>query len=110
MSFSVSPAAAVDVAAASAAYDRQPGRYGQAFEEEVDAAFARIASSPRQYSPVEDGVPGLEIREFFIERFQQRVIYLVNGEDVLVVAVTHASRREGAWHRNLPTDLPPETT
>jgi hypothetical protein len=68
------------------------------------------AASPQQYSPVEDGIPGLEIREFFIERFKQRVIFQVSGEDVLVVAVTHASRREGAWHRNLPTDLPPETT
>ena len=106
MSFAVSPAARSDVIAASHAYDTKPERNGAALEAEVDAAFARIAAAPRQYSPVEDGVPGREIREYFIERFQQRVIYLVTGEDVLVVAVVHATRREGAWHRNLP----PETT
>ncbi len=106
MSFTVSPTATADVINASAAYDRKPEQYGATFEAEVDVAFVRIAAMPRLYSPVEDGVPGREIREYFIERFQQRVIYLMNGDDVLVVAVVHATRREGAWHRNLPTDPP----
>ena len=110
MSFAVSPGAVADVSATSAAYDRKPDRYGAAFEAEVEIAFARVAETPQLFSPVEDGVPGQEIREFFIERFQQRVIYQVNGNDVLVLAVVHASRRPGAWHRNLPTDPPAETT
>ncbi|MDY3558836.1 type II toxin-antitoxin system RelE/ParE family toxin [Gemmata sp. JC673] len=110
MSFAVSPAASADVIATSAAYDRKPGRYGQEFENEVDVAFLRIAETPRTFPLVEDDVPGREVREFFIERFQQRVIYQVRGEDVLVVAVIHASRRPGAWHRSLPADPPSETT
>ncbi len=110
MSFTVLPAAIADVTAAGAAYDRKPGRYGEAFENEVDVAFVRIAANPRIYPLVEDGVPGREIREFFIDRFQQRVIYLMTGDDVLVVAVVHADRREGSWHRNLPADTPPEAS
>jgi plasmid stabilization system protein ParE len=110
VSFTVSPGATADVIAGSAAYDRQPGQYGAAFEAEVEQAYTRIAESPRMYSPVEDGIAGLELREYFIERFQQRVIYQVSGNDVLIVAVIHASRKEGAWHRNLPTDPPSETT
>jgi plasmid stabilization system protein ParE len=110
MSVVVSPAAQGDVTSAALAYDRQSGQYGDAFNEEVREAIRRIGEAPRQYSPVEDGIPGLEIREYFVERFKQRVIYLVTGEDVLVVAVVHASRMEGAWHRNLPPDLLPETT
>jgi plasmid stabilization system protein ParE len=110
MSVVVSPAAQADTIAAALAYDRQPGQYGNAFNEEVRDAIRRIGEGPRQYSPVEDGIPGLEIREYFVERFKQRVIYLVTGEDVLVVAVVHATRWVGAWHRNLPTDLLPETT
>ena len=110
MSFTVSDVATADVMRARRQYDANPERNGAAFEDEVDAALDRIADMPRLYSPVEDGVPGREIREFFIERFKQRVIYLMTGDDVLVVAVVHATRREGAWHRNLPTDSPPETT
>lgn len=110
MSLTVAASATADVMAASQYYDTRPGRYGAEFEGEVQQAIARIADNPRLYSLVEDGVPGREVREYFIERFQQHVIYLMRGDDVVVFAVTHASRREGAWHGNLPTDLPPETT
>jgi plasmid stabilization system protein ParE len=110
VSFTVSPAATADLIAASAAYDRKPGRYGAALEAEVEAAYVRISENPRLYPLVEDGVHGLEIREYFIARFSQRVIYAMNGDDVLVVAVIHTDAREGAWHANLPTDPSPETT
>lgn len=110
MSVIVTDAATADILAASAALNRQPGRYGAAFEDEVEAALACIGENPRLYSPVEDAPPSGEFREYFIERFQQRVVYLVTGDDALVVAVVHAARRPGAWHRNLPTDPPPETT
>lgn len=110
MSFDVSVSARDDVAAAIRVYNSHPERNGEALRVEVGAAFVRIAAMPRLYSPVEDGVPGREVREYFIERFQQRVIYAMNGDNVLVVAVVHATRREGAWHRNLPTDPPAETT
>ncbi len=106
MSFNVSANAREDVAAAIRIYNTHAERNGGALLAEIEAAFGRIAAMPRLYSPVEDGVPGYEFREYFIERFQQRVIYLMNGDDVLVVAVVHATRREGAWHRNLPTDPP----
>jgi hypothetical protein len=91
-------------------YDAQQGQYGAAFLDEFQAALLRIESAPRACSPSEDGRPGHEDREFFIERFKQRVIFTIVGEDAYVLAVVHASRREGAWHRNLPTDLPPETS
>lgn len=95
--------------AASRAYNVKPGRYGAEFENKVEQAIAKISENPRLHSLVEDGVPGHEIREYFIERFQQRVIYLVTGDDVLIVAVIHATRRPGAWQRNLPTDPLSET-
>ncbi|QJW96100.1 type II toxin-antitoxin system RelE/ParE family toxin [Frigoriglobus tundricola] len=106
MSFDVSANAREDVAAAIRVYNTHPEPNGGALLAEIEAAFVRIAEMPRLCSPVEDGVPGCEIREYFIERFRQRVIYLMNGDDVLVVAVVHATRRTGAWHRNLPTDPP----
>lgn len=105
MSFTVLEAAAADVDRTSALYDTKPGRYGAAFEDEVDRAFEQIERNPRIHSPCEDGIAGHEFREFFIARFSQRVIYLVRGGDVLVVAVVHATQNEGAWHRKVPGDL-----
>ena len=105
MSFQISVIADAQVTAAAAYYDSKPNGYGDEFKAEFAKAARAIMANPRQYALAEDGVPGREIREYFIKRFQQRVIYLMTGDDVLVVAVVHASRREGAWHRNLPADL-----
>ena len=106
VSFTVSPAAtATD---RNARYDRKPGRYGAALEAKSKRPMSD-QRKPAVISLVEDGVHGLEIREYFIARFSQRVIYVMNGDDVLVVAVIHSDAREGAWHKNLPPATPPET-
>lgn len=105
MSFAVSPAARSDVVATSADLDRQPSRLGDAFEDAFEDACRKIGENPRLHSLVEDGPSGGEFREYYIARFHQRVIYQISGGDALVVAVIHASRRPGAWHR----DMPPET-
>ena len=110
MSFRISEAADAQVTAAAVFYDTKPNRYGAAFKAEFAKAASAIMTNPRLYPLAEDGVPDREIREYFIERFKQRVIYLMTGDDVLVVAVVHASRREGAWHGNLPTDPPPQAS
>jgi len=102
MSFQISPAADAEVTNAAVIYDSKPTRYGKVFKAEFAKAARAIMANPQLYPLVEDGVPGREIREYFIERFKQRVIYLITGNDVLVVAVVHADRREGAWHGNLP--------
>ena len=93
--------ATADVTRSSRWYDTQPGRYGAAFEDEVEIAIEKIAENPRMYSPVEDGIPGREYREYFIGRFEQRVIYEVKSDTVLVVAVVLAFSSEGFWQRNL---------
>jgi plasmid stabilization system protein ParE len=105
MSLQILASADADVVAAVRAYDAKPGKYGKALKAEFTAAVRAIAANPRIHSPCEDGIAGHEFREFFIARFQQRVIYLVRGDDVLVVAVVHATQNEGAWHRKVPTDL-----
>jgi plasmid stabilization system protein ParE len=110
MNLIVTDEATADVTRSSRHYDTKPRQYGAEFEDEVEAAIVRIREMPRLYPLVQDGVPGLEIREYFIARFSQRVIYVMNGDDVLVVAVIHSDSREGAWHKNLPPSLPTETT
>jgi plasmid stabilization system protein ParE len=110
MSLIVSTRARADAETTIRFYNSKPERYGAAFQREFDRTIARIANNPRLYPLVEDGVPGREIREYFIARFSQRVIYLLNGDDGLVVAVIHSDAREGAWHSNLPQQSSPEAT
>ncbi len=64
-------AAREDVAQTIRHYDRKPGRYGAAFREAFLTAVARIPDAPRFFAPVEDAPDGYEVREVFIDRFQQ---------------------------------------
>jgi hypothetical protein len=74
---------------------------------------SRKPSSPlstiRGRTPAEDGRPGQEDREFYIERFKQRVIYTIVGNDAFLLTVVHASRYEGAWQGNHSPTPPTET-
>ncbi|MDB5307897.1 MAG: type toxin-antitoxin system RelE/ParE family toxin [Gemmataceae bacterium] len=108
MSFMVSAGAREDVATAARFYNSRPGRYGAAFKREFAGAGRAIAANPRMYPPVEDGLPEREIREFYIDRFEQRVIYAIREGNVIVFAVVHASARPESWHDRLTTDIPPE--
>ena len=85
-------------------YDAQPSKYGRAFLEEVQVALSAIEQNPRAHPPAEDGRPGCEDREYFIERFKQRVIFTVEGDDVYIHTVAHANRRPGSWHRQASSD------
>jgi plasmid stabilization system protein ParE len=110
MTFEITDAAREDVAAAIRFYNSKPGRHGAAVRAEFNRAAQAIAANPRMYSPVEDEYPGVEAREFFIDRFNLRVIYIIENDHVQVIAVVHATRREGSWHRRLPTDPPTEAS
>lgn len=88
-------------------YDDQPSRYGSEFLKEVEAALLAIEANPRLYSLAQDGRPGCEDREYYIARFKQRVIYTIVGDEVWLLTVVHASRREDAWHADVK---PPEAT
>lgn len=110
MTLHVSEAARDEINGIARWYDTQPSRYGSEFLDEVQAALLAIERNPWLCSLAEDGRPGHEDREYYIQRFKQRVIFMIIGDDVFLLTVVHASRREGSWHRNLPTDPPAEAT
>lgn len=87
-------------------YNRQPGRYGREFLAEFERALRAIASGPRVYSPAIDSRPCHEDREFFIARFEQRVIYTMENDIPHILTVVHANQREGRWHRRVRLDPP----
>jgi plasmid stabilization system protein ParE len=86
-------AAARELAADVRYYDRsRPGR-GQGFTDAVDQILARIAESPLAFPLLYEP----DIRSAKVPRFPYRVVYLVAGEDVEVLAVAHAKRRPAYW-------------
>ena len=103
MKATVTMAARLDSVAAIDFYDSKPERRGDDVLADFDQVVSGIADAPRRHSLVEDSRPGFEARKGYTERFQQRVIFVIFGEEAFVITVVHADRRPGAWHRRLDT-------
>jgi toxin ParE1/3/4 len=91
------PAAARELAADVRYYNAHyPGR-GQRFAEAVERTLALIVEFPRAF-PV---LYKPDIRSAKVARFPYRVVYLVVGSNVDVLAVAHAKRRPEYWRDRL---------
>jgi plasmid stabilization system protein ParE len=64
------------------------------FSDSVDEALIRIATDPEQCAAIDS-----RHRECLLARFPFRIVYRIELEQVVVVAIAHASRRPGYWKR-----------
>jgi plasmid stabilization system protein ParE len=97
----ITPDAATDADQAAAYLEAARTKAGARFTTAFGRAVAAIRANPRMYPETEDSFSGVETRDYFIARFGYRVIYTCDGNEAVIVAVFHASRRPGAWHRRL---------
>jgi plasmid stabilization system protein ParE len=67
------------------------------FELAVDDALRRIAANPEKFAFVTTLHQACRV-----ERFPFRVIYQVEPERIVVVAIAHAKRRPNYWKRRKP--------
>jgi plasmid stabilization system protein ParE len=73
-------------------YESRETNLGEVFLQELSRGFQRITEHPFSYSIHFD-----EYRRYLMVRFPYGVVYLVEGERVLVFAVAHLRRRPGYW-------------
>ena len=73
-------------------YDEQVTGLGLEFLDELDRAVRRVVAFPLSYPEIEPG-----IRRCRLARFPYGLIYGVDGETVIVVAVAHLHRRPRYW-------------
>ncbi len=97
MNLIVSPLAQIDSFLTQDRLEQEHPGYGLAFAQELSKAIDEIVVTPRLFSPTEDGPTGIETREFFIARFLQRVIFMIEDDTITILAVVHARRRPGSW-------------
>ena len=97
-------AASEDAADAAAQLELFRAGWGDDFESEMRRAVASISANPRMYPRTEDGPDEPENREYYIVRFQYRVIYAIWKDEAVIVAVIHARRTPSIWINRL-TDI-----
>jgi len=67
------------------------------FSDEVDAAESAIARLPEAWPRFDYGT-----RRSLLRRYPFSIIYRVEADRVLIVAVAHGHRRPGYWKSRLP--------
>jgi plasmid stabilization system protein ParE len=73
-------------------YNRQASGLGREFLDELDRAVRRAVAFPMSYPEIEPG-----IRRCRLARFPYGLIYGLDGETLVVVAVAHLHRRPRYW-------------
>lgn len=68
-----------------------------AFSEELDAAESAIVRLPEAWPPFDLGT-----RRYLLRRFPFSVVYRLESERVLIVAVAHAHRHPDYWKGRTP--------
>ena len=91
--------ARAELIAAGKWYEQQAGR-GNAFLDAVAEAIVEVGNTPRRFARVPYRTKG-EVRRYLIRRFPYAVIYEMRGDQAVVLAVAHTSRRPGYWRERL---------
>lgn len=73
-------------------FDRQQAGLGLRFRSDVREATLRIAGSPLLF-PVERE----EVRRYVMNRFPYTLRYVLRGDEVWIVTVSHQHRRPDYW-------------
>lgn len=81
-----------ELAEAKQYYDREHAGLGERFKSAAHAAAIRIATQPFAWR-IERG----EVRRCLLNKFPYKLLYVVRGEAVIVLAVAHAHRKPGYW-------------
>ena len=101
MKYGFHPDARLEYREAAVFYEaRQPG-LGAAFTREIETAIDRILAAPDLFRFVEQ-----DLRRCFARTFPYAVLYTVEGDFILIVALAHGSRKPGYWHECLSRGRP----
>jgi plasmid stabilization system protein ParE len=80
-------------------YERRAQGLGDRFLDEVRLALLAIRDYPLSGSPL-----NLQFRRKLLDTFPYAVIYRVDDDNIVIVAVAHLRRRPGYWIRR--TEIP----
>lgn len=73
-------------------YEREYSGLGRRFKEEVRKAALRTAEYPKAWS-IERG----EVRKCLLHKFPYKLMYSVEEDHILVIAVAHQHRKPDYW-------------
>ena len=92
MKYVFHPEALAEYAEAVQFYAQQRTELAQAFINAVEDAVYRLRDSPTRYSIIEE-----DIRRCMLRRFPYGILYVIEPDYILILAVMHCSRKPKYW-------------
>jgi hypothetical protein len=93
--------AEVEATEAALHYEERQAGLGDQFLTELDHALDRIHRDPRLLGPVENYTGPHELRRCWLHRFPYIVVFLLQSDEAVVIAVSDARRRPFYWLERL---------
>lgn len=92
MKYAFHPEARLEYRESAASYTEARPGLGAEFTREVELVIKRICDTPKRWKIVEQ-----DVRRCLTRRFPYAVLYTLEKDYVLIVAIMHGSRRPGYW-------------
>jgi hypothetical protein len=99
------PAAVLELEFAADDYEEVGPGLGSEFRQEVRSIVALIERHQRIGPSVNAGTK-TALREFLLGRFPYRLIYSIDVNDIVIVALAHQHRRSGYWRGRIEEPAP----
>ena len=99
------PAAILELESAADDYEEAGPGLGSEFRQEVRSIVALIERHHRIGPSVNAGTKTV-LREFLLNKFPYRLVYRVDAEDIIIVALAPQHRRSGYWHGRIEESRP----
>ena len=92
MKYVFHPESLTEYAEAVQYYTEQRVEVAQAFIDAIEDTVYRIRESPARYVAVDE-----EVRRCMVRRFPYGILYTIEKDYILILAVMHCSREPGYW-------------
>jgi len=92
MKYVFHPEALAEYSDAVAYYAEQQNAIAQAFINAIEDAIFRIKESPTRYTTIDE-----DIRRCMTRKFPYGILYTIEQDYILILAVMHCSREVGYW-------------
>lgn len=102
MTFHFHPDARLEYLEAAAFYESRREGLGAAFTLEIEATIQRLLEAPARWPTLEQ-----DIRVCRTRTFPYGVLYSIEDDVMIIVAVMHLHREPGYWRRRTESDTSP---
>jgi plasmid stabilization system protein ParE len=96
MKYVFHPAALTEYGEAVEFYAQRRVELAQAFINAVEDAIFRIVESPSRWAVIDE-----DIRRCLTRKFPYGILYTIEDDYILIVAVMHCSREPGYWKKRI---------